>query len=135
MIDTTTNTVIATIPVGNDPTLMAVAPNGSRVYVANSNSDTVSVIDTATNTVIATIRVGKIEVASGVAVAPNGRYVYVSNLDLATGTVGVLSVIDTVTNTLVTATPAGPKTGFVAVTTRNVYVTNVGSNTVSVIDT
>ena len=32
-------------------------PNGSKVYVANSGSNTVSVIDAATNTVIATIPV------------------------------------------------------------------------------
>ena len=37
---------------------MAATPDSSKVYVANTLSDTVSVIDTATNTVTATILVG-----------------------------------------------------------------------------
>ncbi len=37
---------------------VAVTPDGSKVYVANENSNTVSVIATATNTVTATIPVG-----------------------------------------------------------------------------
>ncbi len=58
VIDTATNTVTATIPVGIDPYGVAVTPDGSKVYVANVGSNTVSVIDTATNTVTATIPVG-----------------------------------------------------------------------------
>jgi YVTN family beta-propeller protein len=48
----------ATIPVGAGPVGVAVSPGGTRVYVANNASTTVSVISTATNTVIATIPVG-----------------------------------------------------------------------------
>src|SRR5260221_6653711 len=58
VIDTTTNTVSATIPVGVTPFGVAASPNGSKVYVTNAFSNTVSVIDTATNTVIAMIPVG-----------------------------------------------------------------------------
>jgi len=35
VIDTAANTVIATIAVGNQPTGVAVAPDGSKVYVTN----------------------------------------------------------------------------------------------------
>src|SRR5712671_3141612 len=62
VINTATNTVIATIPVGNLPFAVAVSPDGRKVYVtddtSNLHSDTMSVIDTATNTVTATIPVG-----------------------------------------------------------------------------
>src|SRR5262245_26898215 len=58
VIDTATDTVIATIPVGPSPFGVAVSPDGSKVYVANTSSNTVSVIDTATNAVSATITVG-----------------------------------------------------------------------------
>ncbi len=58
VIDTTTNSVVATIGVGDDPIGVAALPDGSRVYVANAGSDNVSVIDTATNSVVATIGVG-----------------------------------------------------------------------------
>jgi len=58
VINTATNTVSATIPVGAGPFGVDVTPNGSRVYVASQYSNTVSVINTATNTVIDTVTTG-----------------------------------------------------------------------------
>src|SRR5215831_3382169 len=58
VIDTATNTVVSTIPVGISPGGVAVTPDGSKVYVTNFLSNTVSVIATATNTVVSTIPVG-----------------------------------------------------------------------------
>ena len=60
VIDTATNTVTATIPVGEGPQFFGVAlPDGSAVYIPHPDSRTVSVIDTATNTVTATVQVGE----------------------------------------------------------------------------
>ena len=56
VIDTSTNKVTATVPVGHGP--YGVSAIGTKVYVANRNSNTVSVIDTATNHVTATVPVG-----------------------------------------------------------------------------
>ena len=70
VIDTATNTVVATIPVGVSPFGVAITPDGTRAYVANQDSNTVSVIDTATNTVIATIPVGANPVAVAITPAP-----------------------------------------------------------------
>ncbi len=64
MINTATNTVIATIPVGTAPHGVAITPDGAFAYVGNEYSNTVSVIDTATNTLVDTVQ--------GVAVAPEG---------------------------------------------------------------
>jgi len=55
VIDTTTNTVIATVNVGNEP--IGVAVTGKNVYVTNQASNTVSVINTKTNKVTATVPV------------------------------------------------------------------------------
>jgi YVTN family beta-propeller protein len=55
VIDTATNTVVATIPVVVGGYEVAVAPNGKHVYVTNE-ADAVSVIDTTTNMVVATVR-------------------------------------------------------------------------------
>ena len=55
VINLTTNTVLATIPVGTQPTAIVTTTNGKYVYVANANSRTISVISTATNTVISSI--------------------------------------------------------------------------------
>jgi len=57
VIDTATNTVVATILVGSFPADVAVNPAGTRAYVTEEDG-TVSVIDTASNTVVATITVG-----------------------------------------------------------------------------
>ena len=133
VIDTATNTVIATIPVGIGQNGVAVTPDGSKVYVANVNVPFVSVIDTATNTVIATIPVGI--GPRGVAVTPDGSKVYVTNVQLPNPS--VVSVIATATNTVIATIPLGGESNGVAVTPdgRKVYVANSGSNNVFVIDT
>ena len=101
MIDTATNTVIATIPVGIGPRGVAVTPDGSKVYVTDSSRlGHVSVIDTATNTVIATIPVGI--GPRGVAVTPDGRKVYVAN----SGSNNVF-VIDTASNLVLAVVSVG----------------------------
>lgn len=67
VIDTATNTLIGSpIGVGNSPLGIAVNPAGTRVYVANAGSGTVSVIDAATNTVVgAPISVGSLPFSFG----------------------------------------------------------------------
>jgi YVTN family beta-propeller protein len=98
VIDTATNTVTATIPVGSAPGGVAVTPDGTKVYVANAFSNTVSVIATATNTVTTTIPA---EDPAGVAVTPDGTKVYVTN-NIESGTV---SVIATATDTVIATIP------------------------------
>lgn len=60
VIDTATNKVTATIPVGKRPWNMALTPDGSRLYVANGRSDSVSVIDTASARRLDDIAVGQL---------------------------------------------------------------------------
>jgi YVTN family beta-propeller protein len=102
VIDTTTDTVIATIPAGIGPAGVAVTPDGSKAYVANEFANTVSAIDSATNTVSATIPVGLNP--WGVAVTPDGSKVYVANEFANT-----VSVIDTATNTVSATVPVGDR--------------------------
>ena len=96
VIDTATNTVVATVPVGVNPSGIAITPDGTRAYTANGftgASNTVSVMETATNTVVATITVG--EGPSWVAITPDGTRAYVTDFGF-----GSVSVIDTATNTV-----------------------------------
>lgn len=65
VIDTATNTVVATVPVGNSPAQLAATPQGSFVYVTNYSDDTVSVISTANNAVVSTINVGMVSRCRG----------------------------------------------------------------------
>jgi YVTN family beta-propeller protein len=101
VVDTATNTVTATIPVGSFPLGVTVTPDGSTVYVANE-LDNVSVIDTATNTVTTTIPAGFTPFR--VAVTPDGSTVYVTDAGAGADTV---SVIDTATNTVIATIPVG----------------------------
>src|SRR5438093_906153 len=56
VISGTTNSVIATVPVGVSP--LGVAYGNGNIYVANYDSSSVSVISSTTNSVIATVPVG-----------------------------------------------------------------------------
>lgn len=137
VINTATNAVFATVPVGHNATGAAVSPDGSRVYVTNYSDNTVSVIDTATNSVVATIPVGSLPF--GIAVSPDGRRIYIAN-HVSNGTI---SVIDTATDDVVATVPVGSQPDDVVVSPdgSRVYVSNYCETTscnngsVSVIDT
>jgi YVTN family beta-propeller protein len=60
VIDTATNAIVATVPVGQRPWNMALTPDGKKLYVANGRSGTVSVIDTNLNVKLRDIAVGKL---------------------------------------------------------------------------
>ena len=76
VIDGTTRTVTATVPVGKSLVDLVVDPTTHTVYIANGNDNTASVIDGATRTVTATVPVGKNPY--GVAVDPTTHTVYVA---------------------------------------------------------
>ncbi|MCG5077428.1 GH25 family lysozyme [Paraburkholderia tagetis] len=130
VIDTATNTVMATIPVGARPSNIALTPNGQAAYVVNSGASTVSVINTATNTVINTIGVGLFPI--DVVVTPGGATVYVANAGANS-----VSAISTATNTVVATVQVGSNPVSLAASPdgTQVYVTNAGSKSVSVINT
>jgi YVTN family beta-propeller protein len=54
VIDTIDDSVVATIPVGDDPWRAYASPDCTKMVVPNNGDETISVIDTATNKVIAT---------------------------------------------------------------------------------
>lgn len=113
------------------PVDVAVSPDGTRAYVSNSGSGSVSVIDTTTNTTVG----DPIPVGSGprgLSLSPDGTRAYVANYDG-----GTVSVIDTSTNKTVgvpIVVGGSPWDVALAPNGARAYVTNV-SGTVSVIDT
>jgi YVTN family beta-propeller protein len=58
VIDTSTDSIVATVPVGYTPEFVALSLDDSKLYVPNAASNTLSVIDAATNTVVGSIPVG-----------------------------------------------------------------------------
>ncbi|MFE7796772.1 YncE family protein [Nocardia sp. NPDC057440] len=114
----------ARIPVGLRPVGVAAHPQQPLVYVANSKSDTVSVIHE--ETVIRTI---------DVAARPFGVAVDQHDRVWVTHDAGLVSMIDAVTETVTATVEVGSRPEGVAVDahTGHTYVVNSGEGTVSVI--
>jgi len=101
VIDTTTNAVVANVPVGVEPQGVAVNPTGTRVYVANNGSESVSVIDAATNAKLPDILLPG-SAPFGVAVTSDGRRLFVVD-----GGQNRVVVVDAATNSVVATVPVG----------------------------
>jgi YVTN family beta-propeller protein len=111
MVSTTAKTFLGKIAVGTHPIAVATNPVASlhQIYVANGDSDSISVIDTATNKVVRTIDLAPYEGApvgsnpDALTVSPDGRSLYVSNggnndvvvIDLASGEDAIQGMIPT----------------------------------------
>jgi len=79
-IDTSTNAVVATAPLGSLPFALALHEPTGALYVSNLGDDTVTALRTATLGVISTTRAGRSPM--GLAVVPGtGRLVLVSQAD------------------------------------------------------
>jgi YVTN family beta-propeller protein len=133
VINTGTNTVVATVPVGGGPQSVAITPNGGLAYVVNYFPDNISIINTASNTEVATAPAGSDPI--DIAITPNGSFAYV-----------VISppyndaevwVINLASNTVVARIPVGEIPNAIAITPNGgfAYVTNYYSDNVSVINT
>lgn len=84
VIDTATFQTIAEIPVGLHPSSLAVSPDGLTVAVANSNSDSVSVLSTGSLSVTSTVPMPSIPVGTagasptGLTYSKDGSRLYVT---------------------------------------------------------
>ena len=112
VIDTQTNTVIATIPGGfNHPFCASVSPNGKLLYVC-SEDNSIKVVDTQTNTITASIPlpgalgfIGNEGANPIVAFTSNSKGAYV--IASGGGVNSTLYAINTETNTVVSSTSFG----------------------------
>jgi len=100
VLDTLSNAVVATVPLGFIPAGLALHPAGSRLYVTGTalqpgflSDGTLLVIDTSTNLEVARLDLGPALRLSAPVVHPAGTFVYVFRDD-------DIAVIDTATNTL-----------------------------------
>ena len=128
-INEATQTVVATIPVGNFPYAVALDSSQGLVFVTNYSGGSVSVINEATNTVTATIAgVG----GHGIAVDPGRSRVYAQSGS-------TIEVINESTNAIITTFTAPAWAGGVAVdpVSGAIYVagdTGAATNSVFVFD-
>ena len=101
VIDTTANTVLTTIAVGQTPSGIAISSDGSRLYVCNVTDGTLQVINTATNAVLSTSTSTSSQLRD-VALSTDGQFVYAAGL----GSIYKFNAVtNTLVNTIATATP------------------------------
>lgn len=109
------NRRMAEVPVQSEPNGVAVLPDGSKAYVANTVSGTVSVIPLNISNGLISKPSKHIPVGTepyGLALTPNGTKLYVSNSRSDS-----VSVIDTATDTVIkTITGVGPEPRGLAIT-------------------
>ncbi len=87
-IDRSTRQVLRAIPTGQiDSHMVAMAPDGARIYVPNIGSRVVTVISTSEDRVVGEVRVGR--GPEGITVLPDSRQVLVANQEDST-----ISIID-----------------------------------------
>jgi len=85
VVDLTQGKEIASIAVGLHPCGLLLSRDASRLFAANANSDTVSVIDTASNRVVETVPVAPEaslpfgSAPNALALSPDGQRLYVAN--------------------------------------------------------
>src|SRR5262245_22258204 len=119
VIDTTTNTLTATIAVGILSSGVVVAPDGRHAYVSNlqHGGGVVSVIDTTTNAVVDGITVSAPRGRpQGVAITLDGRQLYVVAESADVTGEGAVKVIDVNTKAIIASVAMSPCESAVAIT-------------------
>jgi YVTN family beta-propeller protein len=129
VIDTATNTLVTSLPVGGGPIAIGDTPDGTQVYVSD-NFGNFSVIDTATNAIVSTFSVpGN---PNDLAFTPDGAFLYIADNSNPRCT-----VVDTATQAVVAVIPTASGSGGIAITPdgSTVYQLNSDADSVAVIDT
>lgn len=120
---------VALVDVGHHPAHVIPDREGKRVFVTDSEADTVSVVDVAGGRIVKAIGTGRYP--HGLRLSPDGRELYVANVEG-----GSVSVIDVPTLAEVARIPVGKapvQVGFTPEGTR-VYVSLRDEDAVAVID-
>ena len=148
VINGTTNTIVANVPVGKNPQAIVYNPANGLVYAANTLSNTLSIINGTSNSLVGSIIVDAFpgKNPTGITINPINNIIYVTNMGSNT-----VSVINGTTNVVVkniTLATVEQEVGVGAGGTSffspagiaynsdngNLYVTNRGSDSISVIN-
>ncbi len=127
VIDLNTRKVIKEIKVHLHPSGMALHPDGSKLYVANANSDLISVINTQTDQVVKDINPKPMSelpfgsAPNALAISEDGKTLYVAN-----GGNNLIAVIDLTTDAVKGLIPTGWYPGAVVLNKagNNLFVAN-----------
>ena len=128
VIDLKSQQVIAEIETGLHPAGMELSPDNSLLYVANANSDFVSVIDTKTDQVVQQLSTKPMEklplgsAPNALTISPDGKTLYAAN-----GGNNALAVIDLASGKVTGLIPTGWYPGAVTInkTGNQLFVVNI----------
>jgi YVTN family beta-propeller protein len=99
IVDTKTRSMVGKIPTGASHTHMfVISPDGSRIYTANNNAGSVSVIDLPARTLLATIPISNN--VQRVSISPDGKLVFTQDQETPR-----IVVIDTRSNAVARSIP------------------------------
>ena len=132
VLDPATGNVVHTIRVGSSPRGMAFAPGGGRLFVANHDSSSISVVDLAALATVDSFGLPGGGDPEGLAMAPDGSRLYAVN----SATTGELLAIDPETGEVVSTLRAGREPTVVRLSPdgATAYVVNAGAGTILVVD-
>jgi len=95
IVDTNTRSLVGEIPTGASHTHMfVISPDGRRIYTANNEAGSVSVLDLKARTLLATVPISK--KVQRIAISADGRFVFTQDQETPR-----IAVIDTATNAVV----------------------------------
>ena len=136
VIDAATNTVLTYYDTDNRPTGVDISNDGTRLYVANQNDNSLIVYNTGTGARIATISLGPVNLAiggaAGVVLNHANTKVYVAVQDAST-----VKIINTATNTITNTIAVGGRPFGLDILPDDsrLYVSCVNANRMDVINT
>ncbi len=130
IVDTKALTLRTILRGPQDPEQTSVSRDGARLYIANEDKGTASVLEVAGGKTIAEFDVGG--EPEGVTTSPDGRFVYVTSEQD-----NQVSVIDTAASRVLKQIAVGPRPRDTAFTpdSSRAYVTSENSASISVVDT
>ncbi len=117
------------IAVGTYPDAIAITPDGTRAYVTNYTSNSVTPVDLLTGKALPPIALGANAGPAGIAITPNGTTAYVTDAG-ATGTLGdTITPIDLATGKTLAPITVGPGPEGIAITPNGdrAYVGDAGA--------
>jgi YVTN family beta-propeller protein len=112
IVDTKTRSLVGEIPTGATHThMLVISPDGRRIYTANNEAGSVSVLDLRARTLLATIPISKR--VQRISISPDGKFVFTQDQETPR-----IVVIDTVTKAVVRSISL-PKTPFSSAITKD----------------
>ena len=136
VFDAKSHALVTRIPVEISPYELVFSKDGSRLFVSNWSSNSVSVIDTAANKVVATIKVGANP--NDMALAADGRLFVACSADNTVHVIDTksLAVIETLSTTMTPKAPEGSTPDALAIDAKRglLFVANADNNNVAVVD-